>query len=236
VEQESPSGTEEARITPPELDYLMAALSARFPGLALSHADVLSTFAGVRPIVGGGNEDPSKESRDSVLWEESGLLTVTGGKLTTFHATARTAVRLVLRRLGGRGLGALRAPIAASPAATLVASGLAPEDEKRLLARFGTDAGAVVAVAREGELSRLPHLPILWAELRWAARSESVVHLDDLMLRRVRAGLLLPSGAASLLPSIRAICQTELGWDDARWEEEARRYIGLWKNNYSLPA
>jgi hypothetical protein len=75
----------------------------------------------------------------------------------------------------------------------------------------------------------------LWAELRWAARSESVRHLDDLLLRRTRLGLLLPEGGAALLEGIRAVCQAELGWDDPRWEEEARRYTALWGRCYALP-
>jgi len=61
-----------------------------------------------------------------------------------------------------------------------------------------------------------------WAELRWAAREEGVQHLDDLLLRRVRLGLLLPNGARDLLPRIRRTVQPELGWDDQRWEAEEK--------------
>jgi glycerol-3-phosphate dehydrogenase len=75
----------------------------------------------------------------------------------------------------------------------------------------------------------------LWAELRWAARAEGVVHLDDLLLRRVRLGHLLPGGGEALLPETRAICQAELGWDDARWENEEAAYLDLWRRYYSLP-
>jgi glycerol-3-phosphate dehydrogenase len=71
--------------------------------------------------------------------------------------------------------------------------------------------------------------------LRWAARAEGVVHLDDLLLRRVRLGLLLPRGAEALLPQVRAICQAELGWDDATWEREQAAYLALWHRCYSLP-
>jgi glycerol-3-phosphate dehydrogenase len=75
----------------------------------------------------------------------------------------------------------------------------------------------------------------LWAELRWAARAEAVVHLDDLLLRRVRLGHLLPEGGAEVLPRIRAICQPELGWDDDRWASEEASYLDLWRTCYSLP-
>ncbi len=76
---------------------------------------------------------------------------------------------------------------------------------------------------------------MLWAELRWAAREEGVVHLEDLMLRRVRIGLLLPEGGSPFLSRIRSICQPELGWDDARWQAEEAAYLALWHQCYSLP-
>ena len=63
---------------------------------------------------------------------------------------------------------------------------------------------------------------------------EGVIHLDDLLLRRVRLGLLLPNGGMELLPRIRAIIQSECGWDDARWEKESSDYAELWNRAYRL--
>ena len=65
----------------------------------------------------------------------------------------------------------------------------------------------------------------LWTELVFAARSEAVRHLADLLLRRVRLGLILPDGGRSLLPRIRLLCQDALGWDDIRWLAEERQYL-----------
>ena len=70
----------------------------------------------------------------------------------------------------------------------------------------------------------MPGTPTLWAELRWAARAKTVCGLDDLLLRRVRIGLVLPHGAGALLPQLRAIVQPELGWDDATWQTQETRY------------
>jgi glycerol-3-phosphate dehydrogenase len=75
----------------------------------------------------------------------------------------------------------------------------------------------------------------LWVELRWAARNEGVIHLDDLLLRRVRLGLLLPEGGLPWLNQIRAIVQPELGWDDERWRAEAAEYTHRWYAYYALP-
>jgi glycerol-3-phosphate dehydrogenase len=75
----------------------------------------------------------------------------------------------------------------------------------------------------------------VWVELRWCARSEGVVHLDDLMLRRLRLGLTLPEGGLGHMDRIRGIVQPELGWDDARWQQEAESYALLWRQSYYLP-
>jgi glycerol-3-phosphate dehydrogenase len=106
---------------------------------------------------------------------------------------------------------------------------------RRLLGRYAADAADLLAAARPEELAPIPGTETLWAEVRWAARAEGVVHLDDLLLRRVRLGHLLPQGGEMLLPRLRAICQPELGWDDARWQAEESAYLDLWRAAYSLP-
>ncbi|HXY62047.1 MAG TPA: glycerol-3-phosphate dehydrogenase C-terminal domain-containing protein, partial [Nitrospirota bacterium] len=79
----------------------------------------------------------------------------------------------------------------------------------------------------------IEQLPNVWAELRWAAREEGVEHLDDLLLRRVRLGLLLPRGAEDLLGRIRSIVQPELGWTDECWQQEEAAYLQTWQAYYS---
>ena len=61
-----------------------------------------------------------------------------------------------------------------------------------------------------------------------------MVHLDDLLLRRVRLGIIAPQGGLPLMDRIRAIAQPELGWDDERWHVEAMNYMRLWKESYSM--
>lgn len=72
-------------ITAEETSYLMECLGAFFPSLRISPTDCLSTFAGIRPVLSEGKLDPSKESREHVVWVDNGMVTVTGGKLTTFY-------------------------------------------------------------------------------------------------------------------------------------------------------
>jgi len=104
----------------------------------------------------------------------------------------------------------------------------------RLLARYGTSSAALFVSASFSDREPVPATPYLWAELRQAARAEGVLHLADLLLRRVRLGLLAPNGGIALLPRLRTIVQSELGWDDSHWYEEGGSYSQLWKKSYWL--
>jgi glycerol-3-phosphate dehydrogenase len=233
------------RISAAEAGYLLEWARHVFPGLDLGAEDAHATFAGVRPVIGSGKADPSAESRDHACWEESGLLTVTGGKLTTFDAIARDALatlrpRFVGRALDPAGLAATTPPLDPLPGGPDgIPSGgelalLAPSLRRRLAGRHGADAAALVeAAADRYELLPIPGAPDPWAALRWAARAEGVVHLDDLLLRRVRLGLLLPGGGAAHLPRIRSLVAPELGWDDARWTAEEAAYRSRWARDHA---
>lgn len=226
----------EPSISPEETAYLMAVVESYFPRLGVTLADALSSFAGVRPVIGTG-ADPSQESREHVVWAEDGLLTVTGGKLTTFRRIARDALEKLRPRLPEMGEWQEEAPVLdpLPPANALANTRLDGEARERLLGRYGAAAPALVAAARPGELAPVGETATLWAELRWAARAEQVVHLEDLLLRRVRLGLLLPEGGAAFAERIQAICAEELGWDEARWQQEWAAYQALWRCCYAPP-
>jgi glycerol-3-phosphate dehydrogenase len=219
-----------------EVEYLMEAIQYAFPEAQLKPDDVQFTWAGVRGVVNTGKADPSKESREHVLWDEENLFTVTGGKLTTFRLMAHSALRAVRRRLPGRPTFDRRLRILDKPPAeTSLYADLDPAARLRLVGRHGADAPAVLATSEPDELTTIGGTPALWAELRWAANAEGVVHLDDLLLRRVRLGLLLPEGGLPLMERIRTIAQPELGWDDDRWTQEAETYRQLWNSCYRFP-
>jgi glycerol-3-phosphate dehydrogenase len=93
----------------------------------------------------------------------------------------------------------------------------------------------VVRCAGDDELARVPGTDAIWAELRWAARNEAVVHLDDLLLRCTPIGVLLPQGGLRIFDRIQEICKEELQWDPDRWSQEAQAYEILWRSCYSLP-
>jgi glycerol-3-phosphate dehydrogenase len=236
VDHDQPLGRE-PRVSQHEIEYLLQAGQTAFPALELTAADIQSTFAGVRGVVDTGKADPSKESREHILWNEDGLLTVTGGKLTTFRVMAHDALRSVRRRLPGRRRFPRRQRVIdRPPAESALYAELDPSMRLRLAGRHGADAPSVISTAEEGELTQIGESPSLWAEVRWAAQAEGVVHLEDLLLRRVRLGLMLPGGGLEHLPRLRAIIQPELDWDDQRWETEEADYRRLWHDHYAPPA
>ncbi|GAP13379.1 glycerol-3-phosphate dehydrogenase [Longilinea arvoryzae] len=229
-------------ISPDEVDYLMEGLNFIFDSPGLTPQDAVSTFSGIRSVLDTGRDNPSRESRDEVLWNENGLITITGGKLTLFRHMAQDTLRFVSKQLPDRPRPDASARMldemdqAAFDLAMEVQGGGLDEDAKlRLLGRFGVHSADLLRAAQPGELTPVAGTPTLWAELRWAVRSEQVVHLEDLLLRRTRLGLLLPDGGAELLPRVRELCLEELGWDEGRWQAEQIAYHNLCQRAYSLP-
>jgi len=214
----------------------MTAVEYQFPALSITLEDVVSTFAGVRPVIGTGKLNPSEESRDHVIWEENGLITVTGGKLTTFRLIALDTLKAIRQRIPD-----MPEPEHDMPVLNQVnhhipgCEKIGEACRKRILGRLGADALSMVDAAQAGEMENIPGTSTLWAEVRWAARDEGVCHLDDLLLRRTRLGLVLPDGARAILPRVKQICMAELGWSEAQWQEEEAEYLKLWSQCYSLP-
>jgi glycerol-3-phosphate dehydrogenase len=208
-----------ARMSAAESAYLLEGLAHQFPRLQLGAQDAIATYSGVRPVVAGGKADPSAESRESAMWSSPGLVSVTGGKLTTFRVTARQALKEA-----GKQLRKLK-PRRVLP----VFSGTSDTGLERLFGRLGVSAQDLLRELPREERTLIEGTPYSWAELRWAARHELVLHLTDLLLRRTRIGLTVPGGGAALLPRVGEICRAELGWSDARWQQEADDYRSYWQ-------
>jgi glycerol-3-phosphate dehydrogenase len=218
-----------------EFEYLLSALQAVFPSQELAAEDVLSTFSGLRPVVDTGKADPSKESREHAVWDEDGMITVSGGKLTTFRLMARDALKKAAKYLGKLHFNhqvPVLNPLPEGALSLLEADLFSPEQGMRLLGRYGPQAAQTLTSAIPSDLEPIAGTPYLWGELRLAARGEAVVHLDDLLLRRVRLGILAPHGGLDVLTRVREIVQPELNWNDERWNEEVGAYTRLWNRAY----
>lgn len=243
-----PLDDSEVGITNEEVDYLLTATNELFNDVKLNRKDVISTWAGVRPLISEGGDgkrvSPSKEKRDHSVWLDNNLVTVSGGKLTTFRLIALDVLekcREVLaldksviqnQTLNGDHVFSNTAPT--NPKFFTLPKAL----QQRLQGFYGRQLDTLLELAHEEDLAYVTDSNTIWAEIRFAARHEQVMHLDDLLLRRTRLGLILPNGAMTPLISARLkqICQQELGWNEQKWQQEAQRYQNLWQRYYHLPA
>ncbi len=223
----------EPLITRAEVNYMFEALEYLFPQAGLSETDVISSFSGLRPIVRSGVSNPSKESRAHCLWEEKGLVTITGGKLTTYRVMALETLKKVHEMLSGNPKFSGLSPMFSRPHSK--PKDLPDDIWHRLTGRYGNASLPILTEMSQSEMTTVGENTAFWSEIRWAARSEAVEHLDDLLLRRVRLGLTASEGGKQYLDLIRRITQSELGWDDHRWENETVSYLDRWKECYYLP-
>jgi glycerol-3-phosphate dehydrogenase len=225
-----------ASISAEELDYLLAACTQQFPGAEVTANDVLSTWSGVRPVVGsaGAHHDkPSNETREHVLWQEPGCVTLAGGKLTTFRPQAIEVLKACAAMLERPFVDDAAPVFAAVPVQAIPE--LSSHQWRRLAGRHGRDLPRLAQLIKEVSHETVGATDTLWAELAFASEAEMVLHLDDLLLRRTRLGLLLPRGGEEYFTAIRQLCQPRLGWSDAHWQQEEQRYRALWQRHHGLP-
>ena len=243
-----PLDDNEVGITNEEVDYLLAATNNLFDNVDISRKDVISSWAGVRPLISDGGDgkrvSPSKEKRDHSVWLDNNLVTVSGGKLTTFRLIALDVLKtcqqvLAFNEADSKELGSLNTEVFSNQPPTNPKFTTLPKPlQQRLQGFYGLQLDALLELAHDDDLAYVTDSNTIWAEIRFAAHYEQVIHLDDLLLRRTRLGLILPDGAMSPLISnrIKQICQQELGWDEQKWQKEVERYQDLWQRYYHLPA
>ena len=223
-------------ITEEEITYLMEGLQEFFPSLGVSIDNCVSTFAGLRPVLSKGDLSPSEESRDHVIWVDRGLVTITGGKLTTFRRMAWDVLDAAKPFLTSIYLPDRNIPVFSPPPEIPEEDyGLSQQTWRRLYGRYGKAAQELVGMAAPEDLSAIPGTHTLWAELPFVAKREQVRHLGDLLLRRVRIGLLTRKGGKKYLNRIQKLCESSLPWDKKRWKEEIEMYLDLVKRAYGLP-
>ena len=217
-----------------DVDYLLEATNAFF-GSELTPGDVAGAYAGVRPLISTG--DPKKSvdiSRKAELYEtSSGMVTITGGKLTTWRRMAKMTVDRIVEREGRDApCRTDKVPLGmAVEAADLPhVPGVAAEAYEQLAGRYGYAAHEVLRIAGERPELAAPVVEgrvDLLAEAAYAARREQARTVADVLLRRTRLGLTAgravtaDGGAAG---RVAAAMAAEHGWDGARTEREAAAF------------
>src|ERR1700754_2040278 len=216
-----------------EVEYLLDAANAFF-GTSLGAGDLVGAYAGVRPLISSG--DPRKSvdiSRKEELYEtSSGMLTITGGKLTTYRRMAKLTVDRLVEREGREApcrTAEIPLGMEARPADLEAPDEGGEEALSQLAFRYGHASKRVLDLARERpELAApmVPGRPDLLAEAVLAARYEQARSVADVLLRRTRLGLVAAPQLRGA-DSVRAVAETmggELGWDPGRVDAEAERW------------
>jgi glycerol-3-phosphate dehydrogenase len=216
-----------------DVEYLLDAVNEFF-GTGLSDSDLVGAYAGVRPLISSG--DPRKSvdiSRKAELYEtSSGMLTITGGKLTTWRRMAKQTVDRLVDREGREapchtaeiplGMEARKEDLEAP-------DGVEEDSVEQLAFRYGHAARKVLALAREDpKLAHriVPGRPDLLAEVALAARHEQARDVADVLLRRTRLGILAAPELrdAAAARSVAEVLGSELGWSRRRIKQEAEAW------------
>ena len=219
-----------------EIDEILAAINAYFPTAALEPADVISSWAGLRPLISDPEVSQTTDisRQEEVIESADGLISIGGGKLTTYRLMAENGINLAEQRLHERGDRAprrsqtARTPICGGDldrsALSALATQIATEHElalptaRHLVFNYGSEAQQIVELIEEDADLRLPlvsGLPNIAAEVLYAVRHEMALSVTDVLTRRTRLAML--AGATTLTSAERVadIMAHELGWSAA---------------------
>jgi glycerol-3-phosphate dehydrogenase len=222
-------GIDEVPPSGADVSYLLEALNAYF-GTSIGADQLTGAYAGVRPLISSG--DPKKSvdiSRKAELYEtSSGMLTITGGKLTTFRRMAAQVVDRIVERDGREAecrTDDIPLGMSARPEDLETEADLPEGATEQLAFRYGHAARAVLDLCEQRpELAEpiVPGRPDLMAEVVVAARHEQARSVGDVLLRRTRLGLVAEPGLrnAERVEAVAAALATELGWSRSRVTEE----------------
>jgi len=239
-----------------DVRYCLDVANRNFPGAGLRVEDVISTWSGLRPLMGGGEGlDPSDVSREHALVNvDPGLLAIAGGKLTTYRSMAEELVDRVLQKLGTKVstdpcrtkehplLGARGLPADLGACAAELAREHALDDDvaRHLVEAYGARARDVLragkeAGARPGRL--VLGLPFLFDEVAFAVRHEWAERLDDVLRRRTLIFLQAEDQGLGVAEEVAWLMAELLGWDEARAAGEVDRYRQLVRRSrrHALP-
>jgi glycerol-3-phosphate dehydrogenase len=224
--------------------YLLRSANAFFPNARLQPEDVLSAWAGLRPLLKPPDpRRPSAVSREHRIDESAtGLISVLGGKLTTYRAMAEETVNLVLTRLnqldGRPGRVSCRTGIEPLPGGEVQdlaiaiqeaeREGISHQLAERLGRRYGTETPAIVRLAiTEPALAApvVPGYPVIRAELVYALRREMAMTLSDLLIRRTHLFYEVTGHAVAEAAQVVDLAAAELGWDGIRKAAELAAYL-----------
>ena len=223
---------DDPQCTQADIDYCLRALNKALDGgtsRTITRDDVVGTWAGLRPLVVASDGQDVKgrtadlSRRHKVITSDSGMVTITGGKLTTYRKMAEHTVDAVLASLQ------MSAKRCATKRLTLHGA-TSRNRHDHLVSRFGTQAPAIRELIKADASLGAPliaGLPYLRAEAVYCARNELVVTLEDVLSRRVRGLLYDRHATAGAARDVARLIAPDLGWDDTRIDDEVKRFADV---------
>lgn len=215
-----------------DIRYLVEHGNMVLPGARFGRGDILCAYAGVRPLLAGDPRHPSATSREHRIWEEpKGLLSVLGGKFTTFRAMAEQAVNAAERILmvPHRLSPTITVPLPGAVAHGIFPGQVPPGEKERLWGIYGERAHEVMAlcsVTPDGYSTLCPHTKRTRGEVVYAVQSEMAVTLTDVLERRLRLALTAECRGGDAVGSASSVMAPMLGWDEVERKKHVEHYLG----------
>ena len=231
------SGLDDHQTTAVDIEYVLTALNDALE-TTITLADVTGVWSGLRPLVkANAGDEPTGKTADlsrqhQVAVSESGVIRVSGGKLTTYRQMAEDTVELAMKQLGqrrraSRKQSTKRLKLIGARGHRPAEPGVQPD---HLVRRYGSLAAEVKAlIAFEPELGEpiAPHHQYVLAEVVYAARHEMATSLSDVLERRTRLHIFDREAALSAAPRVAELMASELNWDRAETERQLDNYRQL---------
>jgi len=217
-----------------DVDYVIAATNHAFPRTPITRADVISTYAGLRPLIAQAGKSASKTSREHEIWTApSGLVTIAGGKLTTYRSMAEQCVNVVARQLRDQFNIVAQQPCLTAKVpivqddAPIPPHPLPAEVIAHLQHRYGPAYGRVIAIAnRDAKFAHhlCDDLPYIWAEVQYAIEEEMALTIADVLERRLHILTESREHGLAIAPRVGQMLGEFLGWDAGRLEKDLDAY------------
>jgi len=229
--------------TAAEVESILSSINHAFPGAKFTHEDIISTFAGLRPLIGEEGKAAYQVSRDHHIFEsDAGLVTIAGGKLTTYRRMAQDLVDFVSRKLGAEFGIAVERSGQSAQLPLLEAAFDVEQELPRLIEHYshfdrdvlahlalvyGPAASMVLELAKENpEMSRriVPGRPYIRAEVPYAMRHEMALTLSDVLIRRTHIIHEDQDQGMGCASDVAVLMAQYLGWDSAEVERQIEGY------------
>ena len=241
----SSDSPDDVRATNEDVRYLLDAANAFFPGAGLREEDVVSAWAGIRPLLPAASDTPGAVTREhAVTTSEGGLVTITGGKLTTYRVMAHDVIEVALHHLGAARSGdrAISSPLPGGDFQSLQeliakiddATG-DPMLARHLATAYGTRWTDVWRSIQDDGADRIADgLPYTTGELRYCVSRELALTIGDLFIRRTHLAFETRDHAMEAAPTAARAVARVLGWDAATQRLQIDAYSKEAENTFRI--